>query len=89
MTTYTNTKPRPDTGKYSGFDHLTFWVGNAKQAASYYVTRFGFEHIGYKGLETGSRSTVSHAVRQGSAVFVFVSPLNPGDLVYGNFLMYF
>jgi hypothetical protein len=31
-------------------DHLTFWVGNAKQAASYYTTRFGFDYLAYKGL---------------------------------------
>ena len=36
-------------------DHITFWVGNAKQAASYYTTKFGFEYYAYKGLETGDR----------------------------------
>lgn len=64
MTTYENTGPRPEIGKYYGYDHLTFWVGNAKQAASYYITRFGFEPLGYKGLETGHRQVASHAVRQ-------------------------
>ena len=33
------------------------------QAASYYCTRWGFEVIGYKGLETGSRQVVSYALR--------------------------
>lgn len=39
MTTYTDKGPKPDIGKYAGFDHVTFWVGNAKQAAHYYCTR--------------------------------------------------
>lgn len=58
---------------------MTFWVGNAKQAASWYVTRFGFHAIGYQGLETGNREYVSWAVRQNRIVFVFQSPLNPGE----------
>jgi 4-hydroxyphenylpyruvate dioxygenase len=53
-------------------------VGNAKQAASYYTTRFGFEHAGYRGLETGHRDLVSHVVRKNKVVFVFQSALNPG-----------
>jgi len=34
------------------------------QAASYYCNKMGFEPFGYKGLETGSREVVSHAVKQ-------------------------
>ena len=37
------------------FDHIEFWVGNAKQAAAYYSHAFGFTPVAYKGLETGSR----------------------------------
>ncbi|KND00084.1 4-hydroxyphenylpyruvate dioxygenase [Spizellomyces punctatus DAOM BR117] len=76
---------RPDNGRYHGYDHLTFWVGNAKQAASFYVTRFGFEAIGYKGLETGHRQIVSHAVRQNGIVFVFQSPLEPNNKILSDF----
>ncbi|ROT68810.1 4-hydroxyphenylpyruvate dioxygenase [Penaeus vannamei] len=64
MTTYTDKGPKPDAGKFLHFDHLTFWVGNAKQAASYYCTRMGFEPFAYKGLETGSREVCCHVVRQ-------------------------
>jgi 4-hydroxyphenylpyruvate dioxygenase len=55
-------------------DHVTFWVGNAKQAAAYYTSRFGFEYLAYKGLETGERKVASHVIRnnQGST-FVFCS----------------
>lgn len=61
-----------------GFDHCHWWVGNAKQAASWFVCRFGFERIAYRGLETGSRDIVTHVVRQGSIRFAFSSALNPG-----------
>jgi 4-hydroxyphenylpyruvate dioxygenase len=54
-------------------------VGNAKQAASFYVTRFGFQVVGYRGLETNDRDYVSWAIRQNKIVFVFKSPLNPGE----------
>ena len=76
-----STVERPAIGKFNGFHHVEFLVGNALQAASYYTTRFGFRRIAYKGLETGSRDRVSHACRQGDAVFVFTSPLNPNDPV--------
>ena len=68
-------------GRLINFDHITFWVGNAKQAASYYCNHLGFRPFAYKGLETGSRELVSHAVNQNKIVFVFTSPLNPGNEV--------
>uniref|UniRef100_A0A8C9Y4A9 4-hydroxyphenylpyruvate dioxygenase n=2 Tax=Sander lucioperca TaxID=283035 RepID=A0A8C9Y4A9_SANLU len=67
--------------------HLTFWVGNAKQAASYYCNKLGFEPLAYRGLETGSRDVVSHAVKQGKIVYVFSSALNPGNKEMGDHLV--
>lgn len=64
-----------DLSSYRGYDHVHWYVGNAKQAASYYVTRMGFERIAYRGLETGSRSVCSHVVRNGDITFVLTSPL--------------
>lgn len=37
--------------EYVGFDHILWYVGNAKQAASYYITRMGFKPIAYRGPE--------------------------------------
>lgn len=79
MTSFTDKGPKPDNGNFEAFDHVTLWVGNAKQAASYYVTRLGFEAIGYRGLETGHRDNVHHVVRQGKITIVLESPLNPGS----------
>ena len=64
MTAIMDKGPKPDVGTYYGFDHVTFWVGNALQAASYYCARFGFEPVAYRGLETKHRDVVSHVVKQ-------------------------
>lgn len=74
---------KPEVGRYFGFDHLKFLVGNALQAAHWYVGRFGFKRIAYAGLETGSREIVSHVIKQGKIIFVFQSALNPDDRVLG------
>lgn len=87
MTTYTDKGPKPLGGRFIAFDHITFYVGNAKQAASYYTTRMGFEPVAYQGLETGHRQFVRHAVRQNKIVFVFVSAYDPYDTVIGNHLV--
>ncbi|KAK6637295.1 hypothetical protein RUM44_007710 [Polyplax serrata] len=79
MTTYTDKGVKPEGGKFLSFDHITFWVGNAKQAASYYCTRLGFEPLAYKGLETGSRKHATHVVRQNKIIFAFVSAYEPYD----------
>uniref|UniRef100_A0AAY4D947 4-hydroxyphenylpyruvate dioxygenase n=1 Tax=Denticeps clupeoides TaxID=299321 RepID=A0AAY4D947_9TELE len=76
-----------DQGRFLCFDHITFWVGNAKQAASFYCTKLGFEPLAYRGLETGSRDTVSHVVRQDKIIFVFCSALNPGNEEMGEHLV--
>uniref|UniRef100_A0A1A9WH59 4-hydroxyphenylpyruvate dioxygenase n=1 Tax=Glossina brevipalpis TaxID=37001 RepID=A0A1A9WH59_9MUSC len=87
MTTYTDRGPKPKAGRFLSFDHLTFYVGNAKQAASYYTTRMGFEPLGYQGLETGNRKYAKHAVKQNKIVFVFVSSYSPDDSEHGQHLM--
>uniref|UniRef100_A0A8C6UZD1 4-hydroxyphenylpyruvate dioxygenase n=1 Tax=Neogobius melanostomus TaxID=47308 RepID=A0A8C6UZD1_9GOBI len=76
-----------DQGRFLCFDHLTFWVGNAKQAASFYCNKLGFEPLAYQGLETGSREVVSHVVRQGKIIYVFSSALNPGNKEMGDHLV--
>ncbi|KAI5467006.1 Glyoxalase/Bleomycin resistance protein/Dihydroxybiphenyl dioxygenase [Mariannaea sp. PMI_226] len=60
---------------FTGYDHVTWWVGNAKQAASYYTTLFGFKPVAYRGLETGSRYFASYVVANNDVRFVFTSPL--------------
>lgn len=77
MTSYSDRGVKPDKGEFLGFDHIHFWVGNAYQAAAYYVCRFGFEPYAFRGLETGSRSVMTQVVRQNDVIFAFSSPLEP------------
>uniref|UniRef100_A0A3B4VJU9 4-hydroxyphenylpyruvate dioxygenase n=1 Tax=Seriola dumerili TaxID=41447 RepID=A0A3B4VJU9_SERDU len=58
--------------------------GNAKQAASYYCNKLGFEPLAYQGLETGSREVVSHAVKQGKTMFVFFSEMGDHLVKHGD-----
>jgi 4-hydroxyphenylpyruvate dioxygenase len=73
----TKTTERPDIGQFYGFDHVVFWVGNAKQAASFYTTRFGFEYFAYQGLETGERNLATHVVKKGKIIFAFSTSYGP------------
>ena len=77
MVDYEKPTERPAIGVFYGFDHVTFHVGNAKQAASYYCSRLGFEYEAYQGLETGHRDYAQHVVKNGTICFVFKTPLNP------------
>lgn len=60
-----------------GYDHVEFYVGNAKQAAHFYDKVFGFKPVAKLGLETGSRERASYVMQQGKARFVFSSALGP------------
>jgi len=62
-----------------GTDYVEFYVGNAKQAAHYYMSAFGFQALAYAGPETGSKDKVSYAVRQHKLTFVLTTPLKPGN----------
>lgn len=59
-----------------GIDYVEFYVGNAKQAAYFYCTAFGFQPLAYSGLETGNTDRASYAVQQGKAVLVFSTALH-------------
>jgi 4-hydroxyphenylpyruvate dioxygenase len=60
--------------EFLGFDHVRYIVGNAKQAAYYYQTMFGFELVAYRGLETGDRDVASYVLRQNKIRFVLDTP---------------
>src|SRR5215203_2483662 len=61
-----------------GTDYVEFYVGNAKQAAHYYMSAFGFQSIAYAGPETGIKDKVSYVVRQNKLTFVLTTPLKSG-----------
>jgi len=60
-----------------GTDYIEFYVGNAKQAAHYYKTAFGFQGVAYAGPETGVKDRTSYVLRQQKLTFVFTSALRP------------
>ncbi len=62
-----------------GMDHVEFYVGNARQAAHYYRTGFGFALAAYSGLETGNRRTASYVMQQGQIRLVLTTALGPDD----------
>ena len=61
-----------------GIDHVEFYVGNALQAASFWVRALGFKEVAYAGLETGVRDRASHVLEQGRIRIVLTGALIPG-----------
>ena len=64
-----------------GTDYVEFYVGNAKQAAHFYKTAFGFQSLAYAGPETGMKDKVSYVIRQHKLTFVLTTPLRKGNPV--------
>ena len=64
-----------------GTDYVELYVGNARQAAHYYKTAFGFQSLAYAGPETGVRDHVSYAIRQNKLTFVLTTPLRSGNAI--------
>lgn len=60
-----------------GMDHVEFYVGNAKQAAHFYRTGFGFANTAYSGLETGNRERASYVMSQGNIRLALTTALSP------------
>ena len=62
---------------FTGWDHIEFWVGNARQAAHYLASAFGFSVTAYAGPETGVRDRTSWVLEQGDLRFVVTGALDP------------
>jgi len=80
LTKKTN-QPERDQFPIKGTDHIEFYVGNAKQAAHYYQTAFGFRLVAYRGPETGTRDRVSYVLQQGKIRFVLTAALSPDHAI--------
>ena len=59
-----------------GTDYIELIVGNAKQAAHFYKTAFGFQSHAYKGLETGCNDYASYVIKQDKIRIVLTTPLH-------------
>ena len=62
----------------NGTDYVEFYVGNAKQAAHFYKTAFGFQSLAYCGLENGEKTKTSYVLKQGKIRIILTTPM------YGN-----
>ena len=72
----------------NGTDYVEFYVGNAKQAAYYYQTAFGFQPLAFAGLETGLKDRVSYVLQQDKISFntilsrIFCQVFIAGSIVF-------
>ena len=66
-----------DTFPINGTDYIEFYVGNAKQAAQYYRSAFGFQLLAYRGPETGTRDRASYLVVQNKVRLILTSAITP------------
>ena len=65
----------------NGTDYVEFYVGNAKQAAHFYQSAFGFQPVAYAGLETGAKDRTSYVLKQDKVTFVLTAALHPDSEV--------
>ena len=72
---------QPDFLPLNGTDYVELYVGNAKQAAHFYKTAFGFQSLAYAGPETGVMDKVSYVIRQEKLTFMLTTPLRTGNLI--------
>jgi 4-hydroxyphenylpyruvate dioxygenase len=73
----TSTQAVPNPLAQIDWDYVEFYVGNAKQAAHYYMSAFGFDQVAYSGPETGQRDRVSYVLEQNNLRFVLTASLIP------------
>jgi 4-hydroxyphenylpyruvate dioxygenase len=76
-TTLEATAPVKDTFPINGTDYIEFYVGNARQASHYYRAAFGFQLVGYRGPETGTRDRASYLLQQDKIRFVLTTAIRP------------
>ena len=70
----------------NGTDYVELYVGNAKQAAHYYKTAFGFESLAYCGLETGNKEFCSYVVKQDKIKLVLTTPYDSNSEISKHIL---
>lgn len=76
--TATKTDTNVDFMPIMGTDYVELYVSNAKQAAHFYKSAFGFQSLAHAGLETGQRDRESYVVIQDKIRLVLTSPLKSG-----------
>lgn len=91
VTTETPSRPiteEADFLKINSFDHVHWYVGNAKQAMYYWWKAFGFKPVAYSGLETGNREFASYVLESGKIRFVVSAPYKPTSLLAAHHMLH-
>jgi 4-hydroxyphenylpyruvate dioxygenase len=82
MTQTTLTRSAPSVAdQLQGWDHLEWWVGNARAVTAWMAAGFGFDVVAYSGPETGVTDRVSYVLAQGNIRFVITAGLGPDSEV--------
>jgi 4-hydroxyphenylpyruvate dioxygenase len=71
-----------------GWDHIEWWVGNARAFTAWLVSGFGFEVAAYAGPETGVADRVSYLVVVGDIRFVVTAGLGADSEVARHVLVH-
>jgi 4-hydroxyphenylpyruvate dioxygenase len=71
------TEQAHDTFPINGTDYIEFYVGNARQAAHFYQTAFGFSLVAYRGPETGTRDRATYVLQQGKIRLLLTTSIQP------------
>ncbi len=87
QTTMTQTTPTV-ASQLLGWDHLEWWVGNARAVTAWLTSGFGFEVVAYRGPETGVPDRVSYVLAQGAVRFVVTAGLGPDSEVARHVLLH-
>jgi 4-hydroxyphenylpyruvate dioxygenase len=78
----TSTRAVPSVAEaLRGWDHLEWWVGNARAVTAWMAAGFGFDVVAYAGPETGVTDRVSYVLGQGDIRFVITAGLGPDSEV--------
>jgi 4-hydroxyphenylpyruvate dioxygenase len=71
-----------------GWDHLEWWVGNARAVTAWLTSGFGFQVMAYRGPETGVPDRASYVLAQGAVRFVVTAGLGPESEVARHVLIH-
>ncbi len=74
--------------KINSWDHVHWWVGNAKHAMFFWWKGFGFKPVAYSGLETGNRDFASYVLESGKIRFVVSAPYKPVSAIAAHHMLH-
>ncbi|HTU71416.1 MAG TPA: 4-hydroxyphenylpyruvate dioxygenase [Candidatus Baltobacteraceae bacterium] len=84
----TSTEARSNPLARIDWDYVEFYVGNAKQAAHYYMSAFGFDQVAYAGPETGIKDRCSYVLEQNALRFVITASLRSDGEIAQHVLLH-